>query len=80
MRIHWNSGPRTYDSANEATQELKKRGIAVEEPNRRAAGTEMERRLQRDQPWQRVGGKGGSSETAQQARERLREFQWGIIE
>ncbi|KAJ8361986.1 hypothetical protein AAFF_G00407330 [Aldrovandia affinis] len=34
MRIHWDSGTRTYNSAQDAAQELRRRGYSVETPGR----------------------------------------------
>ncbi|KAK1893627.1 LINE-1 type transposase domain containing protein 1 [Dissostichus eleginoides] len=37
LRIHWDSGTRTYDSAQDAAQELRRRGFSVEIPDRNAS-------------------------------------------
>ncbi|CAL8358550.1 unnamed protein product [Merluccius merluccius] len=39
MRIHWEAGPRTFESMQEAAKELHRRGITVETPGRGAART-----------------------------------------
>lgn len=55
IRFHWENGPRTYESAQEAAREMNRRGLEVETPGRGAARTGMEERLQRALPWQRAG-------------------------
>lgn len=74
MRIHWDSGTRTYESAQHAAQELRKRGYSVEIPGGSAEdpNREMERLL-RAPTWQRAGER--STDTALRARERLQEFE-----
>lgn len=74
MRIHWDSGTRTYGSAREAAQELKKTGYSVEVPGSSTAepSREMEQLL-RAPVWQRAGET--SRDAAQRARERLQEFE-----
>lgn len=74
MRIHWDSGIRTYGSAQDAAQEMRKRGYSVEVPGSSAAdlNPEMERLL-RAPTWQRAGER--SADTASRARERLQEFE-----
>lgn len=69
IRIHWESGPRTYDSSQEAAEELNRRGLQVEIPGRGAAWTGMEERLQKALPWQH------SEDTAERAKLKLQEYQ-----
>lgn len=56
MHIHWDSGTRTYESAQDAAQALRKRGYSVEIPSSSTAdpSREMERLL-RAPTWQRAG-------------------------
>lgn len=74
MRIHWDSGTRTYESAQDAAQELRKRGYSVEMTGSSAAdpSREMERIL-RVPTWQRAGET--NTDAALCARERLQEFE-----
>ncbi|KAK1904225.1 LINE-1 type transposase domain containing protein 1 [Dissostichus eleginoides] len=52
MRIHWDSGTHTYDSA----QEVRRRGFSVEIPDRNASELYPEiEHLQQTNTWQRVG-------------------------
>lgn len=77
MRIHWDSGVRTYDSARDAAQELRRRGHDVEMPSCSAVelDTEMERLL-RAGAWQRTGERSADrNETALRARGKLQEFE-----
>ncbi|KAI9516379.1 hypothetical protein NQZ68_017582 [Dissostichus eleginoides] len=68
--VHWESGPRTYESAQEAAEELNRRGIQIETPRGSPPG--IEERLQKTLPWQRVGN---SEDTAVRAKQRLQGFQ-----
>ncbi|KAJ7993902.1 hypothetical protein DPEC_G00259510 [Dallia pectoralis] len=45
MRIHWDTGVRTYASAREAYKELRRHGIQMEEPVTDDGGTSAESRL-----------------------------------
>lgn len=72
IRIHWENGPRTYDSAQEAAEELNRRGLQVETPGKGAGRIGMEERLHRALPWQRSRH---SEDTAERAKLRLQEFQ-----
>lgn len=45
MRIHWESGPRTYESAQEAARDLNRRRVEVETPGKSAAAAGVEERL-----------------------------------
>ncbi|KAJ4936686.1 hypothetical protein JOQ06_001273 [Pogonophryne albipinna] len=78
MRIHWDSGTRTYDSAQDAAQELRRRGFSVEIPDRNASELypEMER-LHQTKTWHRVGeSSAGGAETTSRVRKRLQEYEW----
>ncbi|KAJ4947157.1 hypothetical protein JOQ06_009198 [Pogonophryne albipinna] len=70
LRVHWESGPRTYESAQEAADELNRRGIQIETSRGSVPG--IEERLQKTLPWQRVGN---SEDTAVRAKQRLQGFQ-----
>ncbi|KAJ4945796.1 hypothetical protein JOQ06_023474 [Pogonophryne albipinna] len=70
LKIHWESGPRTYESAQEAADELNRRGIQIETSRGSAPG--IEERLQKTLLWQRVGN---SEDTAVRAKQRLQGFQ-----
>ncbi|KAJ8356681.1 hypothetical protein SKAU_G00194750 [Synaphobranchus kaupii] len=73
MRIHYDLGTRTYDSAQDAVRELRRRGYSVEMPVN--STTELECRLQA-KTWQCVGERDeDGNEAARRARERLQEFQ-----
>ncbi|KAF3839174.1 hypothetical protein F7725_017891 [Dissostichus mawsoni] len=77
MRIHWDSGTRTYDSAQDAAQELRRRGFSVEVPDRNASELypKMER-LHQTKTWQRVGERSaGGTETASRVSKRLQEYE-----
>ncbi|KAK7933161.1 hypothetical protein WMY93_004057 [Mugilogobius chulae] len=56
IRIHWDTGTRTYGSAREAALEMRRRGYSVSIPGADSTdmGPEMER-LSRATEWQRVG-------------------------
>ncbi len=75
MRIHWDLGTCTYESAQDAAQELRKRGYSVEMPGSSATdlNREMEQLL-RAQTWQRAGER-STDDTARRAKERLQEFE-----
>lgn len=79
MRIHWESGPQMYNSAEDAERELRQRGFLPahhpEEEEATISGPLATRRLEQTSPWQRVHRRRGK-ETAMRARERLLEFQW----
>ncbi|KAK1899514.1 LINE-1 retrotransposable element ORF1 protein [Dissostichus eleginoides] len=68
--VHWESGPRTYESAQQAADELNRRGIQIETPRGSVPG--MEERLQKTLLWQRVGN---SEDTAMRAKQKLQGFQ-----
>lgn len=79
MRIHWESGPQIYNTAEDAERELRRRGFlpagstGVEEDH--SADASATRRLEQTSPWQRVYRR-GEKDTAKRARECLQEFQW----
>lgn len=71
MRIHWDTGLQTYGSAQEAAQELQRRGFQVSvNTGNRINTRDVEERLNERLPWRTVT----SDKTAQRARERLTEF------
>ena len=83
IRIHWPEGPKVYNNAEEATRDMRKRGLEIQE--RCCSGPSLEERIRRASPWQRVGEKQGinresttsedfSQDAGNRAREKLREF------
>ena len=75
MRIHWTNGQKTYNTAEEATEDLRKRGIEVESPAYQNGPPQLEQLLSsKTAAWQRVG-RDGIAETRQRTRQKLREFQ-----
>lgn len=78
IRIHWESGQQTYNSAEEAERELRRRGLLsgghLRVDNASGTGTSATRRLDQTSSWQRIPRR-GERETAKRARERLQEFQ-----
>ena len=77
MRIHWANGKKTYDSAEEAAEDLRKRGMQVETSDNHEGPTLAER-LQTTglATWLRVG-RDGTADMGRRARQRLKEFQCG---
>lgn len=76
MRIHWDSGVRTYDSADAAWQELHRRGYKVDPPHVREGETALDSHLSELLGWvRRADRREKGSSTSQRAREKLREFQ-----
>ena len=75
MRIHWQSGTRTYGSAREAAMDMQDRGIEVDVPKSSAVGLEAElAQLRQATTWQRVGGaRGGAAEPGAFVRRQERE-------
>ncbi|XP_078787598.1 uncharacterized protein LOC144984066 [Oryzias latipes] len=67
LRIHWKEGVQSYNSAMEAAEDIKKRGIDVNTPS--SESSRGPDRTQAAEGWQRVGG------TARRAQERLQEYQ-----
>lgn len=73
MRIHWESGVRTYSSAREVYKELKRRGFQVEEPVTDDGGPSAESRLRELLGWQPACSSGPA--VALRAKAKLQEFQ-----
>ena len=69
MRVHWETGLQIYGSAEEAAEDLNRRGyqVTVEKTN---TATVVEERLNELLPWKNTT----SDRAAQRARERLTEF------
>lgn len=71
MRIHWESGQQTYNSAEEAERELHRRGLLpgghLGVDNASGTGTSATRRLDQTLSWQRVHRR-GERETTKRAR------------
>jgi len=78
LRIHWESGQQTYNSAEEAESDLRRRGLLPEDhpggDNTSGTGLSATRRLDQISSWQRMPRR-GEKDTGRRARERLREFQ-----
>ena len=72
MRIHWESGPRMYKTAQEAASELNRREVEVETPGNNTTVTGLEERLRGSLPWQRVGN---TEDASVRAKQKLPEFQ-----
>uniref|UniRef100_A0A3B5QUP4 L1 transposable element RRM domain-containing protein n=1 Tax=Xiphophorus maculatus TaxID=8083 RepID=A0A3B5QUP4_XIPMA len=78
MRIHWESGTRTYSSAREAYNELKRRGIQSEEPVTADGGSRAEWSLRERLGWQPADSSGAA--VALRAKNKLQDFQRSIAE
>uniref|UniRef100_A0A3Q2CBP8 L1 transposable element RRM domain-containing protein n=1 Tax=Cyprinodon variegatus TaxID=28743 RepID=A0A3Q2CBP8_CYPVA len=78
MRIHWESGTRTYASAREAYNELKRRGIQSEEPVTADGGSRAEWSLRELLGWRPADSSGAA--VAQRAKSKLQDFQRSIVE
>ncbi|KAG1924530.1 hypothetical protein F2P79_026124 [Pimephales promelas] len=78
LRIHWESGQQTYNSAEEAESDLRRRGLLPEDhpggDNTSGTGSSATRRLDQTSSWQRMPRR-GEKDTGRRARERLQEFQ-----
>ncbi|CAG5895804.1 unnamed protein product [Menidia menidia] len=78
MRIHWESGTRTYSSAREAYNELKRRGIQSEEPVTADGGSGAEASLRALLGWQPAESSGAA--VALRAKNKLQDFQRSMAE
>ncbi|MEQ2219582.1 hypothetical protein XENOCAPTIV_020269 [Xenoophorus captivus] len=78
IRIHWESGTRTYSSAQEAYSELKRRGIQVEEPATADGGSRVESCLRELLGWQSANNSGAA--VALRAKDKLHDFQQSMAE
>ncbi|MEQ2162630.1 hypothetical protein GOODEAATRI_021795 [Goodea atripinnis] len=78
IRIHWESGTRTYSSAQEAYSELKRRGIQVEEPATADGGSRVELCLRELLGWQSANNSGTA--VALRAKDKLHDFQRSMAE
>uniref|UniRef100_A0A3B3WG78 Uncharacterized protein n=1 Tax=Poecilia mexicana TaxID=48701 RepID=A0A3B3WG78_9TELE len=78
IRIHWESGTRTYSSAREAYNDLKRHGIQAEEPATADGVSRAEWRLRELLGWQPVDNSGAA--VAPRAKNKLQDFQRSIIE
>lgn len=76
MRIHWDSGVKTYDSAGDVMRDMARRGfeVAVSVEGNVSTGKETN---QDQAEWQQVRGNKPERIAAVAARERLREFRRG---
>jgi len=68
IRIHWSTGPQTYEDAHQAAQDLRARGIQVAAV-REDPGPILEESIQKTFPWQRAG-----KQMETRVKERLQEF------
>lgn len=73
IRIHWSTGPRTYENAQEATRELRTRGFQVATA-REDPGSSMEENILRAFPWQQADAGDGGKPMETRVREKLQEF------
>lgn len=73
MRIHWDTGVRSYSSAREAYRELKSRGITVEGPEPTEDMNSGDARLRGLLGWQQAAGRRDRG-PAERARDKLLEF------
>lgn len=77
MKIHWDTGVRTYSSAQEAWLELKRRGLTAGLPEPTEGESPLRARLrERLGSWQKAADqRKGGSDVAQTARDKLQSFQ-----
>lgn len=77
MRIHWDAGVRTCNSADAAWQELQRRGYKkVDSPQVRERESALDSRLLELLGWKRrADPQENGNPTAERARKKLREFQ-----
>ena len=76
MRIHWDSGARTYDSAQEARRDLRKQDFQIEDPVATEGDSSLEKQLAERLGWKlAANARERSSTTAQREREKLLGFQ-----
>lgn len=71
IRIHWSTGPRTYEDAHQATRELRARGMEVP-ALREDSSSNLEERIRKAFPWQQAADGGKQMET--RVKEKLQEF------
>ncbi|KAE8296853.1 hypothetical protein D5F01_LYC05622 [Larimichthys crocea] len=76
MRVQWDSGLVIYSTAEEAAQDLNRRGIRVKVMTKANTAAAVEERLNAAMPWKRITCTSDSA--AQHARERLTEFRRDI--
>lgn len=68
MKIHWKNGPRLYNSATKAADDMRKRGYTVDLPQ--TSDTRWEKKLTQGAHWNRK-----DADRSDRVRERLRDFQ-----
>ena len=76
MRIHWGSGAKTYDSAEDVARDMKERGYEVDLPREGAAIAGREKTRDRAE-WQQATRSRTGRMAAAAAKEKLRGFQRG---
>lgn len=74
MRVYWDSGLQIYGTADEAAQDLNRRGVKVTVRAKTDTAAAAEERLNAAMPWKRTNA---SDRAAHRARERLTEFRRG---
>lgn len=76
MHIHWAGGKKTYNDVQEATAELRQRGIEVDTPLKEQTGDSLLERLQSTalSSWQHFDGR-SAADASRRARPKLQEFQ-----
>ena len=81
MHIHWAGGKKTYNNAQEAAAELRRRGIEVDITPKEATGHSLLERLRATalSSWQRVEGR-SAADASRRARKKLQDFQHNISE
>lgn len=78
MRIHWESGTRTYSSAQDVYNELRRRGFHVEVPVSADDEPNAALRLRELLGWQPV--EGGGLAVARRAKAKLQSFQRDVVD
>lgn len=81
MHIHWASGKKTYNSAHEAADELRRRGIEIDSTPKEPTGNSLLERLRSTalSSWRRVEGR-SAADASKRARKKLKEFQHNTSE
>ena len=77
MKIHWEDGVKTYNSATEAGDDLRKRGFSMEEAPPAGEEGDLSLRLRKLLgDWQKVPGR-RAAEAAERTKDKLQSFQRG---
>lgn len=59
IRIHWSDGPKIYNNAEDAAQDMRRRQLEIQE--RHGSRPSLEERIPRAAPWQCIGEKQGTN-------------------